>query len=90
MSKRGRPKLGDGITTRFTVSVTLAERTTLQALADKEGISLARCLVTRAMLNALPKEIAVSDLELMLQIANRCGGKIQTSVLCTIVNSGEH
>jgi hypothetical protein len=86
MAKRGRSKLGDGVT-RFSVTVTNSERATLQTLADEAGISLARYVVSKALSGALPKEISAGDLELMLQIANRYGGKIQTSVLCTVLNS---
>ncbi|MES2409734.1 MAG: hypothetical protein V4509_05565 [Patescibacteria group bacterium] len=85
-AKRGRPKLGEGVS-RFSVTVTNSERTALQTLADKAMVSLARYVVNGALVGALPKEISAKDLELMLVIANRCGGKIPTSVLCSILHS---
>lgn len=86
MAKCGRPRLGKEIV-RFTITTTLSERDMLQSIADSEGISLARCIVSRALSATLPEEISVADLELMLQIANRCDGKIQTSVLRIVLNS---
>ena len=46
MTKRGRPRLGKE-NARFTITMTVSERDTLQSIADSEGISLARCIVSR-------------------------------------------
>ncbi len=86
--KVGRPKLGEEVV-RLSITLTTVEKTKLKSFLQ-EGESLARCIVSRALSKGLPDEIKVSDLELLLQIATRCGGKVSASVLCEILNSSEH
>lgn len=85
MAKLGRPKLGEGVT-RFTVSATKEDRDFLSIEAERKGESLARFVIRRALIKEFPKKITKQDLELFLQIADRCGGEIETSVMFSILS----